>query len=71
MNFTNTYTHEQTTPATEWTVAHDLDRYVVCDVFFNVGGTLEKVLPASVRYVDSNTIKIFFTESQIGTVKVG
>jgi len=71
MNFADTYTHTQTTPATEWTVTHDLDRYVVSDVFFDVGGTLEKILPASVRYIDSNNIKVFFTEPQIGKVKVG
>jgi hypothetical protein len=73
MNFTDYFIHEQVTPSTEWTVVHDLNRYVVSDVFFDEGldGTLEKVLPASVRYIDANTLKIFFTEPQIGKVKVG
>lgn len=73
MNFNDTYTHVQSTPAAEWVVVHDLNRYVVSDVFFdvNLNGILEKVLPASVEYVDANTIKIIFTEAQIGKVKVG
>jgi hypothetical protein len=71
MNYNDTYTHEQLVPATEWTVVHDLNRHVVSDVFFEVGGNLEKVLPASVEYVDANTIKIIFTAAQIGKVKVG
>lgn len=65
-----TYQHTQSTPATEWIVQHDLDRYVVQDTFFDIGGNLSKVLPASVEYIDSNSIKIVFSEAQTGTVKV-
>lgn len=71
-NFNETYTHTQSTPATEWVIEHNLNKEVVSDVFFDVNnnGILEKILPLTVEKVDLNTLKVTFTANQVGKVKV-
>jgi hypothetical protein len=53
-----------------WTVNHNLGRKPVCDVTILHNGIQETVLPLSVTYVSDNTIKITFTSSQTGQVRI-
>ncbi len=64
-------THEQTEPATVWTVQHNLHtRTPVLDVLIAVGGELIKVMPKQVRMVDENTVEIAWSYPTAGRVRV-
>lgn len=49
-----TYTHNQTSPAAVWTVAHNLSRYPSITVVDNLGGQLYP----DVRYMDVDIVQI-------------
>lgn len=60
------YRHVQSVAATTWTVTHGLKTYPVCDVYVSVSGVVQKVLPASVVYVDQDTVTITFSSATAG-----
>lgn len=64
------FTHEQTEASTTWTLAHNLGRYPVVDVFVLNGGQIERIIPLAVTYVDSNTCTISFSSAQTGYASV-
>ena len=49
-----TYTHTQSSPATVWTIAHNLGRYPSITVVDNLGGQLYP----DVRYLDADIVQI-------------
>lgn len=49
-----TYTHTQSSPATVWTIAHNLGRYPSLTVVDNLGGQLYP----DVRYLDADIAQI-------------
>lgn len=66
-----TYNHVQSTAATSWSVKHNLGDYPIIDVYIQAGdGTVQKVLPASVQYVDANTATVTFSTARAGFATV-
>ena len=65
-NCTETKTFEFTTPVTEVTCAHNLDKFPVITVIDSLG----KEIQCYKEYVDSNTIKIEFDKPRIGKVLI-
>lgn len=68
--FLSGYTHKQLMANSVWTVAHNLNRAVMIDVFVNFQGRLEKILPRNIVVVDDNTVRVEFTKAMTGTVRV-
>lgn len=64
------HSHKQEVAATKWTVTHNLGRDVVNDVNINVDGVLTKILPLNVEHPDANTLEVYFSQPQTGTVRV-
>jgi hypothetical protein len=64
------HTHKQTTPATLWTIPHNLGREVVSDANVYVDGVLTKIMPMRVQNVDNNTLELEFSQPFTGTVRV-
>lgn len=64
------FTHQQTTAATTWTIDHNLKDYPLVDVFISVNGTLTKIIPSSLVYVDIDVCQVNFTEPQVGYATV-
>lgn len=60
------YTYQQTTPQSTWTIVHNLGYIPIVRVFI---GT-EEVQPASVSFPNNNTVVIAFATAQMGTVKL-
>lgn len=59
------------TPATEWLVQHNLNKFVTSDVFiYDVLDRPVKVLPLEALYIDDNQFKVVFSTPQRGLVKV-
>ena len=59
-------THTQDTPATVWTITHNLQTYPIVDVYVDVGGTVEKIIPMSVTYVTANACEVEFSAPVAG-----
>lgn len=66
----DTYTHFQMIASSEWVITHNLNRLPLIDVYFNVGGNLEKVIPAAIEHIDDTTVKVIFSQSQSGQAKI-
>lgn len=67
----NTYTHNQPSGATNWTVTHNLDKTaVICDVYININGDIEKVMPQQVHHTSNNSLTIVFPTAQTGYARV-
>lgn len=61
------YNYTQSTPSSTWGIVHNLNlECPVVDVFVNVDGTLEKIIPESVQVSDVNTVTITFTTDYAG-----
>lgn len=61
-----TVRHEQTTPSKTWTIVHNLGDYPIVDVFVIFNDVLQKIMPASISYVDANTCSVSFTTAFSG-----
>lgn len=57
-----TFIYEQTTPSDTWTINHNLNKFPSVTIVDSQG----YVIAGDVRYVDSNTIILTFTESVVG-----
>lgn len=61
------FLHNQSTPSTTWTIAHNMGtQFVATDV--TVSG--EKLLPLNVKIVDADNIVIEFTNAQVGKATI-
>ena len=65
-------TFTQSTPATTWTIVHNLggsggEGIPVVDVLITINGVVTKIIPKTVTIVDNNTVTVEFTTAQAGT----
>jgi len=64
------YDHTQSTPATVWTITHNLGHHPVHDVLVYDGPSLVKCFPAQVVHVDENTLQLTFTSAKTGKARL-
>lgn len=65
------FTHTQTTPASVWMITHNLNTMKpTVNVWFVIDGETTAVLPAEMKVINANTIKITFSSKQVGTAKI-
>lgn len=64
------HTHTQSSPSTEWTIQHDLNRLPIVNVYSTVNGTELIVNPLSVEVVDLNSCKLTFLNAITGVAEV-
>ena len=62
-----TYTHTQSSPASTWTVNHNLGRIPAAVSVLSVGGV---EVEAGVTHVSNNQLVVEFASSQVGSVRV-
>jgi hypothetical protein len=72
---TSVRTFTQSTPATTWTLAHNLGGnggggIPAVDVLVTIDGVVTKIIPKAVTIVDNNTVTVEFTTAQAGTAIV-
>lgn len=54
------YKHIQSSAALTWNIVHGLKTYPIVDVYSVINGTIERVMPKSVLYVDQDTCTLEF-----------
>lgn len=66
------FTYYQASPATTWTVVHNLDAPVVVSDANIIGpsSTVEKILPQEVVITDSNTLTVTFSSAESGYLRI-
>lgn len=64
------FEHTQSTPATTWTITHNMGGPVISDVMTTINGTVVKVLPESVVHTDDNTLTVSFTTAIAGKARL-
>lgn len=64
------YKHEQDTASDTWTIVHNLGMYPCVDVYTLIDGTLSKVIPDEVTYVNAATCVVTFVEPISGFATV-
>lgn len=64
------YNHVQDTPSDTWTIVHGFGGYPIVDVFINIDGAVQKVIPLGIIYIDSATCTVTFTSPQSGYASV-
>ena len=63
--------YEQATPATTWTIAHNIGTlYPVVDCYIQESGQSTRFWPDSVIVIDANTVQLNFNEAQSGYATV-
>jgi hypothetical protein len=62
--------HHQNTPATTWTIIHNIGDVVVATPVITSSGELQYVLPLAVTVIDSNTLELTFSSPTSGIVQV-
>ena len=65
------YRHEQITPASVWVINHNIGTngstgLPIVDTFIQENGFDEKIIPAAVRMINSNTVEIEFSAPRSG-----
>lgn len=65
-----TRSFEITAPALTWNINHGLGVYPAVDVYVTIGAEVQKIMPASVTYVDANNCTITFSEPRAGVAVV-
>lgn len=71
MGILSGYTHEQSTPSTTWTVAHNFGTVApVVDCYVVVNGQSLKILPNNVRAVNANVVEITWTTARTGFARI-
>lgn len=63
-------TFEITSASDAWTIEHGLGAYPIVDVYIDLAGEMNKVIPLSVTYVDVNTCVIGFSVPRTGTAVI-
>ncbi len=64
------YTHTQSTPATTWTINHNLGHTPVCDVVVSYNGESQVILPKQVIHVSDTQLQIVFSVARSGTARL-
>ncbi len=64
------YKHVQDTPASEWAIVHSLGGYPIVDCYIDNAGTIERIMPSAVTFVDVNTCTVTFASSRAGFATV-
>jgi len=67
---TITVRHVQEVAADTWTVVHNQRGYPVVDVYTAENGSIQKILPMGVEYMNDNTVNIYFSEARVGFATV-
>lgn len=68
---TNTgYSFTQPTPATTWTIDHNLGHYPVVDTHVTINGQVNTVLPLNVQHTSLTQTVITFSTAQSGTARL-
>lgn len=62
--------HIQDTPSSTWQVKHGRPGYPIVDVYMELDGKVQKVIPAGVTYIDEYNIEVLFSEPRTGFVTV-
>ena len=57
---------EQTTPATLWRIEHNMGGFAVIDVYCEVDGKEQKILPAVTNTIDNNVVELTFSTARSG-----
>lgn len=57
---------EQTTPATVWTITHNMGGFAVIDVYCTVDGKEQKILPAITNTISANVVELTFSTARSG-----
>jgi hypothetical protein len=60
------YNHTQSTPASTWTINHNLYGYPIVDIFILSSGVMQKIIPLQVTYVNNVTCTVTFTTALAG-----
>lgn len=61
-------TIEVVNPSVNWVITHNLNKHVTTDVFVMREGSLTKILPKAVEYLNLQQVRITFTEPESGKV---
>lgn len=67
---TKRHTFVQSTPATTWTIVHNMGGFAVIDVYITVDGKIEKILPSVTNTIDQNTVELTFSVPRAGTAQL-
>jgi len=60
----------QATPSVAWSINHELNCKPVIDVFANLNGSIQKVFPLEIIYVDDNNVVVTFTAPESGGARL-
>jgi len=63
---TKRHNFTQSTPATTWTITHNMGGFAVIDVFCVIDGVDQKILPAVTNTIDANTVQLTFSTARAG-----
>jgi hypothetical protein len=64
------YLHTQDPASDTWEIAHNLGQYPIVDVYVTSNGTIQKIIPNGVTYVDANNCTVTFTSARAGHATV-
>lgn len=64
------YQHVQETAATVWTIVHGMGMYPIVDVYIDVDGVVQKIMPKAITYVDPQTCTVTFNTARSGFATV-
>jgi len=63
--------YSQAVAASTWTITHNFSvESLVVDVFVDIGGNLEKVLPLNIVHTNNNTLTVTFSLAQTGNARL-
>lgn len=61
----------QAVPSATWSIVHNLVGYPILDVYVDAGdGTVQKMLPKGLTYIDENTCEVSFSTARSGFATV-
>lgn len=67
----HTYTHEQSTASSEWTIVHNMgSKYVNIDVVVEYQDRLETILPKNIVSISDNQTNVSFSSNFAGIARV-
>jgi hypothetical protein len=66
----NTTKHVQEEPAMVWTIVHATPGHPVVDVYVEAFGSVQKIIPLSVRYINEFTVEVHFSVPRSGFATV-
>lgn len=64
------YVHTQTSPASTWTITHNLGCKPQFDLVLEVNGQNLKAYPEGAVHTDDNTLTLTFSTNRTGVVRV-